>query len=308
MLDVVARPAVGPGRGDARRGPVPRRLDGSAYVRGLRVRRGGGDPQALPGLLRLARRPQPRPGRRWDRASWPTCMLPPFEMALRAGARSVMNSYTDIDGDPVGRRRRTCSRRCCATRSASTGTVAADYFSVAFLHTLHRDRRRPRRGRAAGPRGRHRRRAADRRRLRRAAARGTHRRTRRREAGRPGRRRVLRQKCELGLLDPGWAPVAAEPSRPRPARGTRPGSRAGPPLGGAAGQRRRRPPPARGRHGRARRSQRRHQRGDAGLLLVPDARARPPPRHPARRRDPDAARGARRRAVRSCTSAGAASV
>jgi len=24
--------------------------------------------------------------------------LPPFEMALRSGARSVMNSYTDLDG------------------------------------------------------------------------------------------------------------------------------------------------------------------------------------------------------------------
>src|SRR6185295_11323578 len=28
-------------------------------------------------------------------------LLPPFEMALRAGARSVMNSYTDNDGVPV---------------------------------------------------------------------------------------------------------------------------------------------------------------------------------------------------------------
>src|SRR3954454_23318692 len=28
-------------------------------------------------------------------------ILPPFEMALRAGARSVMNSYTDTDGVPV---------------------------------------------------------------------------------------------------------------------------------------------------------------------------------------------------------------
>ena len=28
-------------------------------------------------------------------------LLPPFEMALRAGARSVMNSYTDLDGVPV---------------------------------------------------------------------------------------------------------------------------------------------------------------------------------------------------------------
>ena len=28
-------------------------------------------------------------------------LLPPFEMALRAGARSVMSSYTDLDGVPV---------------------------------------------------------------------------------------------------------------------------------------------------------------------------------------------------------------
>ena len=28
-------------------------------------------------------------------------LLPPFEMALRAGARSVMNSYTDLDGVPA---------------------------------------------------------------------------------------------------------------------------------------------------------------------------------------------------------------
>jgi hypothetical protein len=28
-------------------------------------------------------------------------VLPPFKMALRAGTRSVMNSYTDIDGVPA---------------------------------------------------------------------------------------------------------------------------------------------------------------------------------------------------------------
>ena len=57
-----ARPAVGPGRGDPRRGPLPRRHDG----RRLRPRPPGErrrrDPQALPRLLRLARGPQPRAG------------------------------------------------------------------------------------------------------------------------------------------------------------------------------------------------------------------------------------------------------
>lgn len=136
-------------------------------------------------------------------------MLPPFEMALRAGARSVMNSYTDIDGVPAA-----ADPNLFTTLLRDTlgfeGTVAADYFSVAFLHSLH--------GMAAD--------------LGEAAGLSL-------EAGidvelptvdaygaplleamAEGRideklvdralRRVLRQKCELGLLDPDWAPVAAE--------------------------------------------------------------------------------------------------
>ena len=42
-------------------------------------------------------------------------LLPPFEMALRAGARSVMNSYTDNDGVP-GRRRPGAADRPAARR------------------------------------------------------------------------------------------------------------------------------------------------------------------------------------------------
>lgn len=63
--------------------------------------------------------------------------LPPFEMAVRdGGVRSVMNSYAEIDGMPVG-----------ATPAYLTdilrdewgfdGTVVSDYFSVAFLQTMH---------------------------------------------------------------------------------------------------------------------------------------------------------------------------
>ncbi|SDQ64977.1 beta-glucosidase [Microbacterium sp. cf332] len=63
--------------------------------------------------------------------------LPPFEMAVRdGGVRSVMNSYAEIDGMPVA-----------ATPAYLTdilrdtwgfdGTVVSDYFSVAFLHTMH---------------------------------------------------------------------------------------------------------------------------------------------------------------------------
>ncbi|UBU16108.1 beta-xylosidase/alpha-l-arabinosidase [Nonomuraea gerenzanensis] len=65
-------------------------------------------------------------------------LLPPFEMALRlGGARSVMNSYAEIDGMPVA-----------ADESILTGllrdewgfegTVVADYFSVRFLERLHK--------------------------------------------------------------------------------------------------------------------------------------------------------------------------
>jgi beta-glucosidase len=132
-------------------------------------------------------------------------LLPPFEMALRAGARSVMNAYTDIDGVPSAADPALLTSLLRETYGF-TGTVVADYFSIAFLQTLH--------GVAASP--------AE------AAARAL-------EAGidvelptvncygRPlveavrsgavdeglvdrALRRVLLQKCELGLLDADWSP------------------------------------------------------------------------------------------------------
>lgn len=63
--------------------------------------------------------------------------LPPFEMAVRdGGARSVMNSYAEIDGVPVGG---TPAYLTGILRDAwgFDGVVVADYFSVAFLHTMH---------------------------------------------------------------------------------------------------------------------------------------------------------------------------
>ncbi|MFC4011311.1 glycoside hydrolase family 3 N-terminal domain-containing protein [Nonomuraea purpurea] len=65
-------------------------------------------------------------------------ILPPFEMALRlGGARSVMHSYTEIDGVPAA-----------ADESLLTGllreewgfqgTLVADYFAIRFLERLHR--------------------------------------------------------------------------------------------------------------------------------------------------------------------------
>jgi beta-xylosidase len=133
-------------------------------------------------------------------------ILPPFEMALReGGARSVMPSYTSIDGIPA-----------TADPALLTGTlrdelgfdgvVVSDYQAIKFLQTLH--------GVAGSP----------------ASAAGLA-----LGAGvdvelphpqcfgetlagavRAGQipehlvdravARVLQQKCELGLLDPGWSP------------------------------------------------------------------------------------------------------
>jgi beta-xylosidase len=63
-------------------------------------------------------------------------LLPPFEMALRAGADSVMNSYTDIDGVPVAADAALLTDLLRNTYGFA-GTVVADYFSIAFLQSLH---------------------------------------------------------------------------------------------------------------------------------------------------------------------------
>jgi beta-xylosidase len=64
-------------------------------------------------------------------------MLAPFEMAIReSGVRSVMNSYTDIDGVPTAADRSLLTGLLRDTWGF-TGTVVADYFAVAFLEVLH---------------------------------------------------------------------------------------------------------------------------------------------------------------------------
>lgn len=64
-------------------------------------------------------------------------LLPPFEMVVReAGPRSVMNAYTDLDGVPTAADRDLLTGLLRDTWGFE-GTVVADYFSVAFLQTLH---------------------------------------------------------------------------------------------------------------------------------------------------------------------------
>ena len=114
-------------------------------------------------------------------------LLPPFEMALRAGARSVMNSYCDIDGVPVAADPGLLTGRL-RDDYGFTGTVVSDYFSVGSCTPCTRVAgTRAERGRT-GAAGRHRRGTARRGLLRRATARGGRGRAGRRGPGGPGRR------------------------------------------------------------------------------------------------------------------------
>ncbi|WP_327347009.1 glycoside hydrolase family 3 N-terminal domain-containing protein [Streptomyces europaeiscabiei] len=65
-------------------------------------------------------------------------ILPPFETAIReGGARSVMNSYADVDGMPAGADASLLTR-LLREDWGFEGTVVSDYWSVAFLRTMHR--------------------------------------------------------------------------------------------------------------------------------------------------------------------------
>ena len=134
-------------------------------------------------------------------------VLPPFEMAVRdGGVRSVMHSYSDVDGVPSA-----ADAGLLTTLLRDTwgfdGTVVADYFAVKFLQSLHGvaedeahaaalaltagvDVELPTVRCYGTP-------------LREAVERGD---VDERLVDR-ALRRVLRQKGELGLLDPDWSPL-----------------------------------------------------------------------------------------------------
>jgi beta-glucosidase len=64
--------------------------------------------------------------------------LPPFEMAVvEGGVRSVMNSYAEIDGVPLGSSAEYLTE-LLRERWGFDGVVVADYFAVAFLEIMHR--------------------------------------------------------------------------------------------------------------------------------------------------------------------------
>ena len=63
--------------------------------------------------------------------------LPPFEMAIRdGGVKSVMNSYTEIDGVPVASNPQLLTE-LLRDELGFDGVVVADYFAVAFLEAMH---------------------------------------------------------------------------------------------------------------------------------------------------------------------------
>ncbi len=63
--------------------------------------------------------------------------LPPFEMAVvEGGARSVMNSYNDVDGVPMASSAEHLTT-LLRERWGFDGVVVADYFAVAFLEVMH---------------------------------------------------------------------------------------------------------------------------------------------------------------------------
>jgi beta-xylosidase len=109
---------------------------GAAYVRGLE--RAG----VVATLKHFAGYSASRGGRNhgpvpMGRRELADVILPPFEMALRlGGARSVMNSYAEIDGVPVAADE-TLLTGLLRDEWGFTGTVVSDYFAVRFLQTLH---------------------------------------------------------------------------------------------------------------------------------------------------------------------------
>ncbi|WP_417366899.1 glycoside hydrolase family 3 N-terminal domain-containing protein [Glutamicibacter arilaitensis] len=65
-------------------------------------------------------------------------ILPPFERAVReAGVKSVMNSYSDIDGETPAASHRLLTE-VLRKRWGFTGTVVSDYWAISFLETMHR--------------------------------------------------------------------------------------------------------------------------------------------------------------------------
>ena len=110
---------------------------GAAYVRGLQSAGVLATAEALRRVLRLAgaRNHGPVP---MGRRELMDVILPPFEAAVTlAGAGSVMNSYSDVDGVPAGADSWLLTD-LLRGEWGFEGTVVSDYWAVPFLATMHR--------------------------------------------------------------------------------------------------------------------------------------------------------------------------
>ncbi|MBN1172650.1 MAG: glycoside hydrolase family 3 C-terminal domain-containing protein, partial [Micromonosporaceae bacterium] len=205
VLDVIRDPRWGRTEETIGEDPYLVGTIGSAYVRGLE------SSGIVATLKHFAGYSASRAGRNQAPVSagpreFSDVLLPPFEMALRrGGARSVMHSYSEIDGVPPAANPQLLTT-LLREEWGFEGVVVADYFGIAFLQLLHGVAGTPVEAaklaleagvdvelptvRCFGPQFV--------------------------DAVRDGvvpevlidraLRRVLLQKCELGLLDPGWEP------------------------------------------------------------------------------------------------------
>jgi beta-glucosidase len=110
---------------------------GSAYVRGLQSAGVIATLKHFAGYSasRAARNHGPVP---MGRRELMDAILPTFEAAVKlAGAGSVMNSYSDVDGVPAGADPWLLTD-VLREQWGFTGTVVSDYWAVPFLATMHR--------------------------------------------------------------------------------------------------------------------------------------------------------------------------
>ncbi|MER6952845.1 glycoside hydrolase family 3 N-terminal domain-containing protein [Streptomyces sp. NPDC000618] len=209
VLDVVRDPRWGRVEETIGEDPYLVGTVGTAYVRGLESAGVVATLKHFAGYASSAGARNLAPVRAGTR-EFADVTLPPFEMALReGGARSVMAAYTERDGVPASADPELLTR-LLREEWGFTGTVVADYFGIGFLQTLHR---------VAGT-------AAETAHVALAAGIDVELPTVKYygealvAAVRAGEvaedlvdraaRRVLLQKCELGLLDEDWRPPSPE--------------------------------------------------------------------------------------------------
>ncbi|GAA4630446.1 glycoside hydrolase family 3 N-terminal domain-containing protein [Actinoallomurus vinaceus] len=136
VLDVTRDPRWGRTEETIGEDPYLVGLVGAAYVRGLE--RSG----IVATLKHFAGYASSRAGRNMASAAlgpreFADVVLEPFVIALReGGARSVMQSYADVDGIPAAADERLLTG-LLRDELGFTGVVVADYFAISFLEEMH---------------------------------------------------------------------------------------------------------------------------------------------------------------------------